>query len=87
MLMVFVNWRTQKRRKREKKKANKLLEKAITEIEKQSLCFGPVSLRPPAVVEVDRFPSGSITLDKDTVGERGQYLDSFYSTYLHESSF
>lgn len=36
---------------------------------KKSLSFGPVCCQYPAVVEVDRFPSGSITLDKDTVGE------------------
>lgn len=57
--------------------------KAVAGIEKHRFCFGPVSFQPPTVVEVDRFPSGSITLDKDTVGEHGQYLDSFYSTYLH----
>lgn len=60
-----------------------MLGKAIAEIEKHRLSFGPVSFQPPTVVEVDRFPSGSITLDKDAVGEHGQYLDSFYSTYLH----
>lgn len=64
-----------------------MLGRVIAEIEKLSLSFGPVSFQPPTVVEVDRFPSGSITLDKDTVGERGPYLHSFYSTYLHEPRF
>lgn len=56
---------------------------AVAGIEKLKLSFGPVSSQPPTVVEVDRFPSGFITLEKDTVGERGQYLDSFHRTYLH----
>lgn len=59
------------------------LGKAIGEVEKHSLSIGPICFQPPTVVEVDRFPSGSITLDKDTVGEHGQYFDSFYNTYLH----
>lgn len=59
------------------------VEKSFLLIEKQSLSFGPVSFQPPTVVEVDRFPSGSITLNKDTVGEHGQYFEWFYSTYLH----
>lgn len=46
-------------------------------MEKHSLSFGPVSFQPPTVVEVDRFPSGSVTLDKDTVGEHRQYFDPF----------
>lgn len=37
--------------------------------EKACLIFGRVSFQPPTVVEVDRFPSGSITLNKDPVGE------------------
>lgn len=53
------------------------------EMEKRTLGFDPVSFQPPTVVEVDRFPSGSRTLDKDTVGEHRQYLESFHSTYLH----
>lgn len=60
-----------------------MLEKAIAGIEKHRRSFRPVSSLPPAAVEVHPFPSGSITLDKDTVGEHGQYLDSFDSTYLH----
>lgn len=51
--------------------------RAIAEMEKQSLSFGPVSFQSPAVVEVVRFPSGSKTLDNDTVGEHEQHLNPF----------
>lgn len=44
-------------------------EKAIAEIEERGRSFGLVSSQPPTVVEVDPFPSGSVTLDKDTVGD------------------
>lgn len=47
------------------------------EEKKHSLSFGPISFQSPAVVEVVRFPSGSKTLGKDTVGEHGQHLNPF----------
>lgn len=65
------------------KKCVRLGGKAIGEVEEHSLSVGPVCFRPPAVAEVDPFPSGSTTLDKDTVGEHGQYFDSSHNTYLH----
>lgn len=55
----------------------RLKEKMWLLLKQKSLSFGPVPFEPPTVVEVDWFPSGSITLDKDTVGEHGQYLNPF----------
>lgn len=39
------------------------LEKAFVPVENNSLIVVPFLLQPPAMVEVDRFPSGSLTLD------------------------
>lgn len=53
--VTFVMWVEQKMSKK-----NGELE------EKQSRSFCPVSSGPPAVVEVDQFPTDSITRDKDS---------------------
>lgn len=51
-----------------------------TDEQKLSLSFGPVSFWAPT----DRFPSGCVTLHKDSVGERGPYLHSF-TTLIYRS--
>lgn len=48
---------------------------------KNSRGFEPIFFHPPTQVEVDRFPSGSITLDKDSVGVHEQYGGFFLSLF------
>lgn len=56
-----------------------MLGKAMAEIERQS----KLSFQPPTVMEVEPFPSCSLTLDKDSVGEHEKYFKSLYCAYLH----
>lgn len=49
---------------------------------KNSRGFEPIFFHPPTQVEVDRFPSGSITLDKDSVGVHEQY-GGFFSVFIY----